>query len=351
MGVIEVYLALIIFLYIALGIKTVQSKRKYVIFSLSVLLIIVCLRDFSVGADIPGYLSAFEKMRDYGLKEMLANAFSKKDPVYYISGWLFSKLFYSFRLWITFIAALYFFAVGKLIISESEIPLISIIAFICLGDFAFSLSALRQVIALSFVILSYPFLKSKKYLIFILLVIIASLFHQTAIVFLIAIPFSKMKPGIIHFAIITVSVVTVLFFKTQFLNLLSALIDVSRYQNYLSNNASVLSISGFVIKSVVFIYALTYSRQLCAKKPTDLIFFNLYFLGVVLQLFSVIIAEMFRVSMYFSVFGLILLADASVCEKKFNVRILLQILLVTFLLIYFFKDGIFPYRFFFTETK
>ena len=160
-----------------------------------------------------------------------------------------------------------------------------------------------------------------------------------------------MKPGIIHFAIITVSVVTVLFFKTQFLNLLSALIDVSRYQNYLSNNASVLSISGFVIKSVVFIYALTYSRQLCAKKPTDLIFFNLYFLGVVLQLFSVIIAEMFRVSMYFSVFGLILLADASVCEKKSNVRILLQILLVTFLLIYFFKDGIFPYRFFFTETK
>ena len=346
MGIIELYLALIIILYIALGSKSACGKKKYVIISLSVLLLITSLRDVSVGADIQGYMSVFEQMRDYGFDEMLSKAFQKKDPVYYIVSWLFSKTFYYFRIWLIFVAAFYFFALGGLIISQSEMPLISILAFICLGDFAFSLSALRQVLALSFIILSYPFLKDKKYLKFVAMVLIAGLFHQTALIFLLPLPFSKIKPGIIHFSVLTVSVITVLFFRTQFLFLLSKVIDITRYQGYFGGNASVLSISGFIIKAAVFLYSLSYSGQLIARKPHSVILYNIYFVGLIFQLFSVIIAEMFRVSMYFSVFGIILLANASVCEKKSNLRILLQIFLTCILLVYFLKDGLMPYRFF-----
>ena len=109
---------------------------------------------------------------------------------------------------------------------------------------------------------------------------------------------------------------------------------------------AIVAISGFIIKAAVFLYSLSYSGQLIARKPHSVILYNIYFVGLIFQLFSVIIAEMFRVSMYFSVFGIILLANASVCEKKSNIRILLQIFLTCILLVYFLKDGLMPYRFF-----
>lgn len=74
--------------------------------------------------------------------------------------------------------------------------------------------------------------------------------------------------------------------------------------------------------------------------------YNLAFVGLMFQLYASFIAEMFRISMYFSVFNIVLVPLATMEEENKNIRMLITFGLILILLLYTFKDGITPYRFF-----
>ena len=65
--------------------------------------------------------------------------------------------------------------------------------YICLGTYVFSFAAMKQTIAMAFLLLAIPFLLKKKYIRYFLLVFIAFLFHTYAIAFAI-LPLLAAKP-------------------------------------------------------------------------------------------------------------------------------------------------------------
>ncbi len=106
---------------------------------------------------------------------------------------LIRELTEDYHIYFFFPAFLSSFAVVKLCKRYSPSPAFSILLFFSLGTYAMYMAALKQCIAIFFVLMALPYAVEKKYGKFYLLVFLAVLFHTHAFMFAI-IPFLLGKP-------------------------------------------------------------------------------------------------------------------------------------------------------------
>lgn len=346
MGIVEICIFAILFLYVA--IKGERKEKIVAVVGIVTFFLLAALRSERVGIDVPRYVSLYNRyaMFDFSQIREAVALDGRKDHAYFYTGWFFSRIFTNPQWWLAAIALLYFIAVGKLIYKESNQTAISLLMLIALSFFSNSLSGLRQTIAMSILVLGYPFLKERRPIPFVITVIIAGLYHQTALVFLLIYPISNKRIGIYHIIIALAAFIIFYAFKGWLLNFLAEVLNDERYQGYTGGEASQLTMSGFVIQTVCFIFALYYYKDLTEKDKSSLALYNASFIGWVFQIFSSFIAEFFRISMYFSIFNIILVAKAASCEKDPRSRGIVQMVVIIIFLIYMLRKGEMNYEFF-----
>lgn len=344
------YLVLLIVIFILAGIflpkKVKDGKKAFVVATGLALLVYAALRSKSFTGDVEQYVKYFDEYRQYSFREILrlyTNGI--KNPTYHLLGWLFGRIFTDAQWWLAFIGAMYAFTGVYVIYKESESPLMSVIAWICLGFFSFSLTGLRQALALSFTALAYFPLKQRKLWRFLLLVGIATLFHSSAFIFLIMYPIANKKLGIFHLVVAGVVLVVFVAFQGQVRSLLSKIFEDSYLGGY-ADSETKLTFSGLIIQLAIFTFALLYYPNVVKKYEQANILYNLSFIGVLFQLFSSMIAEFFRVSMYFSFFNVLLIPLAIAGEPNKDVRRLLSCSITLVFLLFAFRNGIPQYTFF-----
>lgn len=301
-----------IFILSLMKILLPSSKRTNQIFVVVAglgLFTISTLRNIDFGFDTKAYILKFNSLSTTSLGE-LWNNFSNnygKDPFFYFVSKIIKDLGFNDRMWLAIIAAFFCLAIFKLIYNYSADPFISVVTLISLGYFFFSLTGLRQTIALGFVVLAYKYLRDRKLVVFLILIIIGALFHSTALIFLIAYPLAYMKVGLRQIVIIGVSLFLIIVFKDKVNAFLAFfLADSERYSSFLNSN-STLSLSGFFIQFIIFLFCLIYKKEVIKKNEKNITYYNLLFLGILFQALSLVIAEFFRMSMYFSIFSIILI--------------------------------------------
>lgn len=126
-------------------------------------------------------------------------------------------------------------------------------------------------------------------------------------------------------------------FSSQINIFLEKYILINEYVGYVGSEIK-LNYTGFIIQSAIFVFCLLYYKQV-TKNRNNLILYNLSFMGMVLQLYSSVIAEFFRVSMYFSIFDIILVPLVLEHEKERRNRSLLLFLVTSVLILYIFIQG------------
>lgn len=89
----------------------------------------------------------------------------------------------NFHVYFFFPAFLNTFAVAKLCKRYSVNPALSMLIFFALGTYVMYIAAIKQSIAIFFLLLSIPYAEEKKYVKFYLLVLVAILFHTHAFMF------------------------------------------------------------------------------------------------------------------------------------------------------------------------
>lgn len=325
------------------------AKRKELLFvgaSIAILILYASLRAHHLQPDIPIYVRYYEIYAERTYDEIISIFNSDvKDPFYYFVGWLFSRVFRNAQFWLAAVAIFYNIAIGVFVYRESNNPLISIIAFISLTYFEFSLSGLRQTIAMGFIVLSYFSLKYKRLKEFLILVLIASLFHKSALIFLIVYPIAHFKVGKTHLAIAIVALA--LFFSGQsyIRDFLMKYLEDTQYEGYIDRTVG-LTFSGFIIQLAIFIFCLLYYSAVVEKHKHANVLYNLAFLGLIFQLFSSMIAEIFRVSMYFSIFNIALIPLAISAEGDKKMRSLEMYSILGVLIFYILLTGIPRYEVF-----
>lgn len=362
-----------------------KSSYFYVVFL--AMLIIVGLRDITVGKVDTQYIYTprITKYFSYSYSEIWR--YQAKDRIFYMFTKFLSNRCQNINFIIFCLSIPFLVSVVYLIKKHSKNACLSLIAFLGLQYFTMSFFLLRQVIATAFCIFAFEALINKKTVLFVVLVMLGSTFHQTALIFLLAYPLSLLQIGLKQWLAVSVSFIISLvarqsFVSRLFLAINSVLSEANRYAYYEFRNTG-LGYTGFAIQLGIFI-CITYAyhsrettngnskRMIIAKhgiikirktveeknKTAQFqfddqvrIMYNFATASLALMAFSSIIGEFWRAASYFGIYNILLLPNAINSMKSSKQRKNVSLIVGTGLILYFLlfhlsNAQVIPYKFF-----
>lgn len=323
-----------------------KAKRMFLFWCGLAMFLLIALRSQYVGsADSENYFNNWERLSNvsFGGIEAIAEE-TNMEIGYLLYAWLFSHVFPNGQFVFVFSAFLFTIAVCRFIYKNSEDALLSFVMYICLGLFSFMIQGLRQAMAMSICLFSIEFCKKRKFFPFVLLVLLASLFHQSAIVFLVVYFIYGFKLNI-RTGIASVCVSIVLLLLSSKIATIGNLIFGREYDTEVESG-------GFVAVAIyVIVLAITIIFSGKKRKEKDYSFFIfMTLIGFVLFLMrytSVRIIE--RISYYFMFGQIIALPSVSSrFDRHVNVAFKYSVIALS-LLLYVYRlseSGLVEYHFF-----
>lgn len=196
-----------------------EGNKKYVIVACLLLFAVYGLRDCStIGGDSSSsYLHQFQRMPGYTWSDIL----SGEEP-YNVGYRILNKAVSDvtngdYQFFIALIAAFVTLCFGRMIYKYSPNPLASILYHFGLLLYTFHFNALKQSIAMAFLMLAFDQIINRKPVRFVLLTTLAALFHFPAIVFLPAYWIAKLKPGRNYLVLLAIALLLTYLFRSQLL--------------------------------------------------------------------------------------------------------------------------------------
>lgn len=338
--VVLIFLMLIAFIYNAVKGKEKGSKKTIIVITIFIIFM-QGLRHFDVGVDLTVYEFHFNQIKE--MKFIEAFNYRNNESFYFLLNWVLSRFSRDFRIMLFASSILTFVPSAIISYKYSKSPILSIFLFITLGFFTFSLSGLRQTISIGIILISFIFLKERKLFKFVIMVAIASLFHQSGIFFLIAYPVYHFKSTKKYLLVIVPSVLLIFIFRRQIFNVLSVLYDNSYIP--VESNAY-----GFLIGLIViWIFSLFWFRNIKDNHIEGLL--NLLLIAIIIQLFASYHPFVMRLGYYFFVYMILLIPEIVIKVKDLGLRSLSYGFVFLFFSFYFLNTlqgsilEIYPYKF------
>ena len=316
--------------------KRTLKKEWYCVFMSSVLFLILALQSTVSNTDLETYQIAFSRACDRDVAYYFTHFNTVRDPFYHIIGMAFAKIGFGFFMWKTLICLVFILSMTRLIVRYSKNPALSYLVMISLGLYNFSFSALRQTLALAVISFSYEMLKNKKPIKFALIIVLAALFHRTVLIFLLAYPIYHLRIKLRSILILIAAGGLVIWQAERLARLYLRFAGLEEVYSEYFERETVLSIWGIVIFASVWLFCALCLYQ-NKKRAFDAKICNLLLVAVVFRLLSVVlVAEFFRLSMYFALFNFLAIPDACRCDKSKNTdRVKVIVITLIFVAYYF----------------
>ncbi|MBR4656593.1 MAG: EpsG family protein [Oscillospiraceae bacterium] len=254
------------------------GNKKYIVVACILLFSVYGLRDcYSIGNDSStSYLHQFQKIST----SSWADVFSSNQPYnkgYDVLNKIVSDLTNGdYQVFISLIAAFVTISFGIVVYRYSPNPLTSILYFLGLMLYTFHFSALKQSIAMACLMLAFIQIVNRKPFHFVLITLIASLFHFPAIVFLPAYWISMLKPGRYYLLLLFVLLFLTYQFRSQILTWM-----LSIYKDENNVNVNIDNIQFLRTKALVMIIIVVVAVLFRKPKAEDRIYsILLEFIGI-----------------------------------------------------------------------
>lgn len=323
-----------------------KAKRTFLLWCGIAMFLMIALRNKDVGSnDSNNYYENWELLSGLSFESFKAfTTESNFEAGYLLFVWVFSRIFPSGQFVFILSAILFAIAVSRFIYKNSEDPELSFVMFICLGLYTFMAQGLRQSMAMSMCLFAIEFCKKRKFLPFILLVLLATTFHTSAIVFVVTYFIYGFTLNIRTGIVSVCAAGLLLVFSRQ----IAAIGNMIFEREYVGE----VETGGFVAVAIyIIILALAIIFAGKRRKEKDYSFFVfMTMLGAVFYLMrytEVQIAE--RISFYFMFGQLIVLPSAiSRFDKHVSFIVKCVVIALSFLLFAYRLngDGLVVYRFF-----
>ncbi len=269
-----------------------------------------------------------------------------KDPIFSVVAKFFNSIGFSVEAWMGMIALLFAVCFCYFVFKNSKNVWMSMLILISL-HFSFTLTGLRQTMALAFVCLAFNCILQKKPVKFLVFVVIAIMFHSSAILFLPAYLIAKQKVGLKQFLYITIVFFVANFSPDTFRNLIETLAWTEQVSEYADRTVS-LSWSGFIIEFAILIFCL-FIRNNHLKNPElhsiDMLI-NCLIVSICFLALSTVVAEAFRLSLYYSIGSAVLIPNVIALEKNKEKRMWEMLISLVFILYIFWSSAYSHFVFF-----
>ena len=280
---------------------SVQKQNK-ILCTVSFIIIagLLGLRHWSMGFDLGyggdnGYIQSFYLLNNYSWKEI----FKLEQWLNYEKGYIiFNKLIGSiYKEQQFFVGACAILSILPIMITihrRSEHRLLSVIVFLGLPVFLIYFSGLRQGLAIAVTICSVKYIEQRKKIKFILMVLLASQFHSSAIAFIIAYPLYYFRLNDFSKILCVAAIPIVFIFKAPLFSLFSKIFKDDAVVE--STNAGLL----FVVFFMLYIFLILFNNKSSDEKNNGYI--NLFYFACVCQAFGGIYQTAMRVGYYFMIY-------------------------------------------------
>lgn len=272
-----------------------QKARNYCIFFFVLWTLILGLRHPSMGIDIAygnsyGYWENFSRIADFSLKEAFTKPLQNYEQGYIVFNKILSFFSDDPQLLLFVCAAICIGAVCFLIAKNSDFPFLSSILCLGLPFFLIFFSGLRQTLAISITLFSFPLIKKKKLLWFLLVMLLARTFHQTSSIFILAYPLYhlKMNKSVSTLTILLPPVIFLL--RYPLFSFLSQLLK----DNAVTDNNNAITL--FLVFWAVYFFAVLFGHE---EDQTELGLRNIFLIACCCQAFSGVYNIAMRIGYYF----------------------------------------------------
>lgn len=350
-----------------------QYNRKiYLWIAFGVLFFISAFRSTNIGNDTPFYAFLFEyygsAVRALNLEKFVYlfnfdNVLNSRiEPGFIFLNILLNFISNDYLILFVVVSA---FVVGVWMIhiyQNSSMVWLSVALFINLRFFYFSLSNLRQSIAMAIILISYKFLKERKLLPFLLCVCIAALFHLSALVFIIAYPLTAKVfnyKALIYGAIIAgLGYIGFDYFINLFLRFFprySMYLESVYFDGYvrIASIINVLVALALLLLGVISskgVYKPDNPRDIDKNEKQEINLLNyIMLISLVLSFISIKASILGRLHMYFFIFSIIYTPRTLIYIKNVRLRVvivyilLLAIIAYNFTILYFRPEWLIVY--------
>lgn len=334
------------------------SHKKYIIFMMLLLTLQSGLRNVAVGTDTYAYYLQFVEVSSTSWSNLFNKVFlfisdgTGKDPGYFLLLKIIQVFIPEFQLYLLAFAAFFFFALGRLFYrytSNNYEVLLGVALYQCLFYSFFSITGLRQTFATAFLLLAVPYVLDRKFLKFILLVLIAGTQHKSALLF---IPFYALylfnnPKRVILYALIIFSIMWVV---GQ--SLVSRMVSDTIFAQYemfldIHERAGAYSFISFILGLGLWIL-FSEPKQINSAKSSAL-FANAIAIAIALAPLLKISPANMRVVQYYSIFSTILLPV--LVTLTFSIKRRTVYFLLIIFLTYYTMSRDLEYAFFWQEME
>ena len=312
-------------------------------------LLLLFLRDFSVGCDLVNYRWVFERAKAFNWEAMRESGF---EPLFLAFNSLFAWIIRSFRVFIIICAVLSIVPIAAFYMKESPMALLTIALFVGAAPFVFYFSGLRQALAMGLMIPMYYCAKEKRIRAFLIWCVVAALLHKSAVIGLMLYPLLHIRITKRHMTFIAPVLLGVFLLNKPALQLLLKLLGSygEKYADVGSTGAYGMLALFAVFTAYCFIMPDENQMQ-----EADFGFRNMMLLILVIQIFVPIHTVFMRLGYYFHIFIPVIIPRIAqrTSSKLYKLMQLSIVVMEGFFLIYFIYDGytdadilqVFPYLF------
>lgn len=327
-------------------------KKTYCFIVGAIFVLVTGLRHDMVGADTTVYYLAYKSLAE--LRPGLADAISgHSDIAYYAFVWICARAGLPF--WcVTFMVSIFFYSViSRFIYRYSLDCTLSFLILMAFNFFQFSMTGIRQTIALGFVILSLheAFRPDYKLLKILIYIGIGYLFHNSCAVTLLLIPMLYLKRTmsntVVGFAVVLLLAAFV--FRSKIVEVMLILSSGSRFESYQVENAGA-GLTTYLVYFAIWLMLVfnkaKYTRN-TQRKTLDIgiLFFAIIFQGTVLAQ-----SVMFRIAWYFAIALIIIMPNLINSISKDKAAVIKPGTYLGLLYMYLFitigSANVVPYKFF-----
>lgn len=319
---------LLIFIIIGLG-YVIKDKKIYCILSGTLMFLLMLFRAPELGNSdtVSLYIPSFYRISEFSFAQLL-QYYHNTDVFFYIITKLITMFSTNLNIYFGICAFPFCFFVSRLIYKYSKKPVLSFVMLISLNYYAWSYIIIRHTVALAFVILSYDYIKEHKLIKFLSCIFFASLFHKSAIIFLLAFPIAnKMKLSKKNMNLILIIIAPIVIFAGKYIiNFGISFIKSGDYTLY-QTRQDTMGIGMFLVYYITFAVSCLLNKDMEKER----INYNIVFIGIIFCMLTIHLAEFFRIGMYFLIFNIIMLPNIfNELKETRNKKIIYWIMILCF---------------------
>ncbi len=291
--------------------QKIKLRNFLAVIAILPMFLLFVLRYKYIGADTIGYVRFFQnEIRTLSFVELLNQDLMRIEIGYRLYVKLISLFTDNYTVFFLVNGIVIFGTLLHFAKKYTENPFVFFFMFMTLGTYSFVETGLRQTLAMMICLWAFDFIKDKKIIRFILLVILASLFHQSAFVFLLLLPLSLIKRT--DWIILTHVIMAFIFFVGfgAFQELFNQLLGYE-YSIEETGNGGIF----FLLVLILFAFSLFMMYNQDPKIEGQSLIMQLSLLTVTFWLLRLISRTAERISFYF-IYGLYMyFSQALLCHK------------------------------------